>query len=63
MEKRNFVFRLEGVGNTDVYVFDVETANGYSSLGDNVSRIHYSKEMGIIRLFFKTHWGTELIKQ
>ena len=44
-------------GNEEVYVYDMETDKDYLSLGENITKIYYSKEKGFLKFILKTHWA------
>lgn len=49
---------IEYIKNELVYVYIIENETGYVSLGDNLSKVYYSKEKGFLKFFFRTHWIT-----
>jgi hypothetical protein len=41
----------------DVYVYDVQTDNGYIPLGNRITRIYYSRERGFLQFSVQMHWA------
>lgn len=42
--------------NGNVYVYNVDADEGYSDIGNRISKIYYSKEKGFLKFEIKTHW-------
>jgi hypothetical protein len=54
---------IEKEGNENVYVYNVQTNSEYTSVGDEITKIYYSKQNGFLKFMVKTHWGNiEAIK-
>lgn len=47
---------IEYIEKEEAYIYNVETDKDYTSLGNELSKIYYSKEKGFLRFIFKTHW-------
>ncbi|MBS1565246.1 MAG: hypothetical protein JST39_12705, partial [Bacteroidetes bacterium] len=41
----------------DVYVYDVRTDDGYTSLGNHLTRIYYSREKGFMKFAVQMPWA------
>ena len=48
-------------GETLFYTYGLNTMNGYTSVGNEIARIYYSKEKGFLKFRVKTHWGTTTV--
>jgi len=49
---------IQHTNNDDLYVYDLGTIKGNIALGDQVTRIYYSRKNGFMKLAIKGHWIT-----
>lgn len=54
---------IEQLDNDEVFVYSLETDEGYTSLGNQLSKIYFCKDKGFLKLVIKTHWISVEIKK
>jgi hypothetical protein len=54
---------IEQLDNDKVFVYTLETDEGYTSLGNQLSKIYFCKDKGFLKLVIKTHWISVEIKK